>query len=62
MTTFGGADLPNDAASEALQLSAEQRQQLALSINQNDRLEPFDLGDGNVISPLSRCNASMSNV
>ncbi|TLX50939.1 TonB-dependent receptor [Pseudoalteromonas ruthenica] len=54
---LSGADLPNDAASEALQLSAEQRQQLALSINQNDGLEPFDLGDGNVISPLSRPNA-----
>ncbi|MEJ6473213.1 TonB-dependent receptor [Pseudoalteromonas piscicida] len=38
------------------QLSDEQRAQLAASIAASDGLKPFDLGDGNLISPLSRPN------
>ncbi|MCG7540655.1 TonB-dependent receptor [Pseudoalteromonas sp. OF7H-1] len=38
------------------QLTDEQRAQLAASILASDGLKPFDLGDGNLISPLSRPN------
>ncbi|GEK09635.1 TonB-dependent receptor [Pseudoalteromonas peptidolytica] len=38
------------------QLTDEQRAQLATSILASDGLKPFDLGDGNLISPLSRPN------
>lgn len=55
--------LPNDPQFDeesqrflGVQLTAEQRAQLAASINASDGLKPFDLGDGSLISPLSRPN------
>lgn len=46
----------NPDASKGLQLTDEQRQQLAASIRNSDGFQPYDLGDGAVISPLSRPN------
>ncbi len=55
--------LPNDPQYDAekgkwlgVQLNDEQRAQLAESIRIGDGLKPFNLGDGNLISPLSRPN------
>ncbi|CAM3706315.1 TonB-dependent receptor [Pseudoalteromonas maricaloris] len=55
--------LPNDPQYDAekgkwlgVQLNDEQRAQLAESIRISDGLKPFNLGDGNLISPLSRPN------
>jgi len=39
-----------------IQLTEEQRQQLANSIRKSDGFKPYDLGDGAVISPLSTPN------
>ena len=39
-----------------IQLTDEQRQQLAQSIEMSDGFKPFDFGDGDVISPLSSPN------
>ncbi len=39
-----------------IQLTDAQRQELAASIRDTDGLEPYDLGDGNLISPLSTPN------
>ncbi|WP_046004700.1 TonB-dependent receptor [Pseudoalteromonas rubra] len=60
---LSGADLPNDAKMDddgknylGVQLTAQQREQLAASIQSTDGLKPYDLGDGNLISPLSKPN------
>ncbi len=55
------SDLPNDADGDAdgslgLQLTDEQRQQLADSVRSSDGLEPYDLGSASLISPLSEPN------
>ncbi|PIE39438.1 MAG: TonB-dependent receptor [Gammaproteobacteria bacterium] len=55
------ADLPNDNDGDndgvfGDQLTDTQREQLAASIRPDDGLYPFDLGSGNLISPLSRPN------
>lgn len=54
-------DLPNDTDADGdgtfgVQLTDEQRQQLAGSIVATDGLEPYDLGNQGLISPLSKPN------
>ncbi|WP_417348930.1 TonB-dependent receptor [Ferrimonas sp.] len=49
-------DLINDPNGVGLQLTDEQRQQLADSLASGDGLEPVDLGDSNLISPMARDN------
>jgi iron complex outermembrane receptor protein len=54
-------DLPNDTDADGdgtfgVQLTDEQRQQLAESIVAADGLEPYDLGEQGLISPLSKPN------
>lgn len=54
-------DLPNDTDADGdgtfgVQLTDEQRQQLAESIVATDGLEPYDLGEQGLISPLSKPN------
>ncbi len=58
---ISAADLPNDSDSDGdnvfgIQLSNEQRQELANSVLASDGSEPFDLGSQGLISPLSRPN------
>jgi len=48
--------LVNDPTTNGLQLTDEQRQQLATSIRDTDGGQPYDLGDGSLISPLSKPN------
>ncbi|MBB6520345.1 TonB-dependent receptor [Pseudoteredinibacter isoporae] len=60
-TLIGPDLLPNDNDSDGdgvvgLQLTDEQRAQLAASIGAEDGLRPYDLGSGSLISPLSRPN------
>lgn len=51
------ADLVNaDAASGGLQLTDAQREQLAATIRPTDGVQPYDLGDTSLISPLSSPN------
>lgn len=54
-------DLVNDSNADGdkyigIQLTEEQRKELAKSIRTTDGIHPFDLGDGNLISPLSKPN------
>ncbi|SDJ51000.1 Outer membrane receptor proteins, mostly Fe transport [Ferrimonas sediminum] len=49
-------DLINDPDGNGLQLTDEQRQQLADSLAATDGLEPFDLGDADLISPMAKDN------
>lgn len=49
-------NLVNGTGSSALQLTEEQRQELADSISSSTGYRPFDLGDGSLISPLSSPN------
>ncbi|MDY6976194.1 MAG: TonB-dependent receptor [Pseudomonadota bacterium] len=52
-----GADLVNDTAeSGGLQLTDAQRDKLAASLVSTDGVQPFDLGDTSLISPISRPN------
>lgn len=52
-----GADLVNDTAeSGGLQLTEAQRDELAASLVSTDGVQPFDLGDTSLISPISRPN------
>lgn len=52
-----GDDLVNDTVeSGGLQLTDEQRDILAASLTSTDGVQPFDLGDTSLISPLSRPN------
>ncbi|MCZ8528601.1 TonB-dependent receptor [Alteromonas sp. PRIM-21] len=52
-----GADLVNDTAeSGGLQLTDAQRDELAASLVSTDGVQPFDLGDTSLISPISRPN------
>ena len=52
-----GADLVNDtAASGGLQLTDAQRDELAASLVSTDGVQPFDLGNTSLISPISRPN------
>ncbi|WP_125779280.1 TonB-dependent receptor [Pseudoalteromonas rubra] len=60
---LSGNDLPNDAKMDddgknylGVQLTAQQREQLAASIQATDGLKPYNLGDGSLISPLSKPN------
>ncbi|MCG7534293.1 TonB-dependent receptor [Pseudoalteromonas sp. OOF1S-7] len=60
---LSGADLPNDAKLDddgtnylGVQLTEQQREQLAASVRASDGLQPYNLGDGNLISPLSKPN------
>ncbi|KAF7781621.1 hypothetical protein PRUB_b0905 [Pseudoalteromonas rubra] len=60
---LSAADLPNGTTLDeegknylGVQLSEQQREQLAASILATDGLKPYDLGDGNLISPLSKPN------
>lgn len=54
--TVTGAQLPNDPTDKGIQLTEEQRNQLANSITSTDGLNPFDLGSQGLISPISRPN------
>ena len=49
------SDADNDGRT-GIQLTDAQRQQLANSIHETDGLQPYDLGSGSVISPLSKPN------
>lgn len=52
-------DLPNDPDSGpkgGVQLTDDQRQQLADSLKAGDGIDPYDLGDASLISPISRPN------
>ncbi len=49
-------DLVNDPSKKGLQLSEDQRKQLAGSLRPDDGVLPFNLGKGNLISPISRPN------
>ena len=52
-----GADLVNDTAeSGGLQLTDAQRDELAATLVSSDGVQPFDLGDTSLISPISRPN------
>lgn len=52
-----GDDLVNDTAeSGGLQLTDEQRDELAASLTSTDGVQPYDLGDTSLISPISRPN------
>lgn len=52
-----GDDLVNDTAeSGGLQLTDAQRDELAASLVSTDGVQPFDLGDTSLISPISRPN------
>lgn len=52
-----GADLVNDTAeSGGLQLTDAQRDELAATLVSTDGVQPFDLGDTSLISPISRPN------
>lgn len=52
-----GADIVNDTAeSGGLQLTDAQRDELAASLVSTDGVQPFDLGDTSLISPISRPN------
>ncbi|WP_298774319.1 TonB-dependent siderophore receptor [uncultured Shewanella sp.] len=58
---ISGQDLPNDTNADGdefygIQLTPEQQQQLADSLVATDGLEPYDLGEQGLISPLSRPN------
>ncbi|MCG7560352.1 TonB-dependent receptor [Pseudoalteromonas sp. McH1-42] len=60
---LSAANLPNDPQMDeegknylGVQLTAQQREQLATSILATDGLKPYNLGDGNLISPLSKPN------
>lgn len=60
---LSGNDLPNDAKMDddgknylGVQLTAQQREQLSASIQSTDGLKPYNLGDGSLISPLSKPN------
>ncbi|QYJ81370.1 TonB-dependent receptor [Shewanella aegiceratis] len=49
-------DLVNDASSAELQLSDEQRQQLADSLSAGDGLTPYAFGEAGIISPMAKDN------
>ncbi|WP_281212242.1 TonB-dependent receptor [Shewanella insulae] len=49
-------DLVNDASSAGLQLSDEQRQQLAESLSASDGLTPYAFGEAGIISPMAKDN------
>jgi iron complex outermembrane receptor protein len=52
-----GADLVNDSVeSGGLQLSDAQRDELAASLTSTDGVQPYDLGDTSLISPISSPN------
>lgn len=58
---ISGQDLPNDTIPNdkgiiGISLTEEQRQQLADSLVASDGLEPYDLGEQGLISPLSEPN------
>ncbi|RYV03704.1 TonB-dependent receptor [Shewanella sp. OPT22] len=50
-------DLVNDPNGNGLQLTDEQRKQLANSLKKGDGVTPHDLGDTGLISPLSKANS-----
>ena len=50
-------DLINDPKGNGIELTDEQRQQLADSLAADDGLTPYDLGDSGLISPLSKDNS-----
>ena len=50
-------DLINDPNGNGLELTDEQRKQLAASLEQGDGVTPYDLGDTGLISPLSKDNS-----
>ncbi len=50
-------DLVNDSNGNGLQLTSEQRKQLADSLAKGDGVTPYDLGDSGLISPLSKDNS-----
>ena len=49
-------DLVNDPNGAGIQLTEAQRQQLADSLVASDGIEPFDIGDTSLASPISRPN------
>lgn len=49
-------DLINDASNAGLQLSDEQRQQLADSLSAGDGLTPYAFGEAGIISPMAKDN------
>nr|WP_209328051.1 TonB-dependent receptor [Pseudoalteromonas sp. PA2MD11] len=50
------ADLINDATAQGLQLTDQQRQQLADSLAANDGLTPYTFGHNGIISPMANDN------
>ncbi|WP_065979066.1 TonB-dependent receptor [Pseudoalteromonas lipolytica] len=50
------ADLVNDATAKGLQLTDQQRQQLADSLAANDGLTPYTFGHNGIISPMANDN------
>lgn len=54
--TVTGEMLPNDPTNKGIQLTEEQRKQLANSVTSTDGLKPFNLGSQGLISPISRPN------
>ena len=50
------ADLINDATAKGLQLTEQQRQQLADSLAANDGLTPYTFGHNGIISPMANDN------
>ncbi len=50
------ADLINDATAQGLQLTEQQRQQLADSLAANDGLTPYTFGHNGIISPMANDN------
>ncbi|MCO6355825.1 TonB-dependent receptor [Pseudoalteromonas shioyasakiensis] len=50
------ADLINDATAQGLQLTDQQRQQLADSLATNDGLTPYTFGHNGIISPMANDN------
>jgi outer membrane receptor protein involved in Fe transport len=51
-------DLVNDPTSSGVQLTDEQRQQLANSLSANDGQTPYDFGHNGLISPMAKDNES----
>lgn len=49
-------DLINDPSGKGLQLTDEQRQQLAASLSSGDGLTPYSFGDAGLISPMAKDN------